>query len=629
MNFKEYEVTRIHSIEKLDEIENILLEYRDKFNKISFDTIYNPESFQRYRDELNKNLKIAVFAEISNGKSTFLNALIFKDEVLHSDIGEITFGLFKISYSKEIEYLKDGEKINKIDSLEGVISQIERDNELAKSNDKFFRADIKLNDERLSGIEIIDTPGFGSIREEKLVDILIEATRDADGVIFIFDISKGAKAEELKKQKKYIDVIKKDKLWIILNKLDAIKKRRRDSQEQFQKSILNVSFETLEKISNEEIRNKTSENLRSHKVYPLSAKEAVDAKIENNLELLQKSKFDEFDTDFFSELPKFRVQALSDTLIKIDEDFSNALKNIDIKLKSNIDLIKDKRKEIKYLQNVQKQNINALNTLEYEFSVLKPTLKESEKRLIYLYYHIRNSNESIEIIENIKDELIKNISTSLNNFELWDTIQFEGKARELIQSAIKDSENLIESNIENYIYIKIDDLFSSIKNYNRALERFNRESNFDLKEINVNEFGKNDVDRAKNSTLQGVTHKYISIVEDILNVVDKLFISINPFGKPISQKIKEKVMPEFEARTLKIVKENFYDSISIFNSKISSELWQSSENIKQAHLKIQNRAKYFEEDERDKLVVIDNINIDIENLKLEVENLKELKDKFS
>ena len=46
----------------------------------------------------NPNLVISVVAEVSSGKSTFLNALIFKDKVLHSAPGATTATIFKIVY---------------------------------------------------------------------------------------------------------------------------------------------------------------------------------------------------------------------------------------------------------------------------------------------------------------------------------------------------------------------------------------------------------------------------------------------------------------------------------------------------------------------------------------------------
>ncbi len=62
-------------------------------------------------------ISLSVVAEVSNGKSTFLNALIFRNQVLHSGLGAVTAQLFKIEYG-ETYTSTIGEKTTTYDSIE-------------------------------------------------------------------------------------------------------------------------------------------------------------------------------------------------------------------------------------------------------------------------------------------------------------------------------------------------------------------------------------------------------------------------------------------------------------------------------------------------------------------------------
>jgi peptidoglycan hydrolase CwlO-like protein len=95
----------INNIDKilhtLNSLNNKLMEINDTDNNLN---ILN-DKFQQLREKINKEkITISAMAIISNGKSTFLNALIFGQPVLQAQSGETTATLFEIKYGEKYKY---------------------------------------------------------------------------------------------------------------------------------------------------------------------------------------------------------------------------------------------------------------------------------------------------------------------------------------------------------------------------------------------------------------------------------------------------------------------------------------------------------------------------------------------
>lgn len=138
-------------------------------------------------------LKIGIIGKMKAGKSTLINALIFQDYVLPSDVQPLTAVLTQISYneedgtsvkvdfftekdikdleaSKEETIQKQLQKIYKIPNWQSLLGTTEKDvniEELAEytvADGKYSpitkQVNIKYHHESLQGICIVDTPGF-------------------------------------------------------------------------------------------------------------------------------------------------------------------------------------------------------------------------------------------------------------------------------------------------------------------------------------------------------------------------------------------------------------------------------------------------------------------------------------
>ncbi|WP_340690145.1 dynamin family protein [Hydrogenobacter thermophilus] len=107
--------------------------------KKTSDSVKLPINFNEYINRLEGVLKsllddkvrVSVIAEVSNGKSTFLNALIFRDKILEARIGETTARLYHISYGEKYA-IKYKDSVKEFDNLEDIKNFIKEKNTLSE-----------------------------------------------------------------------------------------------------------------------------------------------------------------------------------------------------------------------------------------------------------------------------------------------------------------------------------------------------------------------------------------------------------------------------------------------------------------------------------------------------------------
>ncbi|RLA69662.1 MAG: hypothetical protein DRG30_09960, partial [Epsilonproteobacteria bacterium] len=179
----------------------------------------------------NPNISLSVVAEVANGKSTFLNALIFKDQVLHSGAGAVTARLFKVDYGEKYTLTIDNRTTNyrNIESLKKSAEKLNEetrrkmDTEKKVSENDVKEVHITLPHQALKeGITIYDTPGFGSLDELLVIPLITEAVAKSDAVIMLLDIAQGFKKGEDKFVRDVLKSIPADKRFIVFNKIDGV-----------------------------------------------------------------------------------------------------------------------------------------------------------------------------------------------------------------------------------------------------------------------------------------------------------------------------------------------------------------------------------------------------------------------
>jgi len=349
----------------------------------------------------NKNFVDVVFAgTLSNGKSTVVNSLI-KQDLLPSSAGSTTSNLFVIKMgnkNKVVTY--SGEEIKEYPLTKEKLTELNSQN--------FDKIEIYLANFPYKNVAFVDTPGINDVYEER-ESLSLEYVPFADVVVFVLDISKGL----TKQEKEFFDnkIVRsyKDKIFILLNKLDTIDDEAK---------IPNV--------------------LQDYQVFKVSAKKYLAGIVSNNKELIRKSNFLEFKEvfeDYLNSLnalkiKRERISKLLDDLEKVaifqlDEtirNFSLSKEELDEKLNSLKQELTEKEKIIKEaFEKIDKQASEFKKFVNERILTLKKELNQanSKEEIIFIFekFNVDIKNKALEIFK-------KDVSDYQIEFDFIDEILF-------------------------------------------------------------------------------------------------------------------------------------------------------------------------------------------------------------
>ncbi|MGL5254269.1 MAG: ankyrin repeat domain-containing protein [Brevinema sp.] len=244
----------------------LLQQVRSAFHKIA-----------DYKDPI----KIAIAAETSAGKSTFLNALLFGKDILEATFGETTKAVFEIAYGDQ--YAVEDQIVSSPDAFAALVKEVSQKSSLEQQNTIKLYVPSPLLKE---GIVLFDTPGYSSVNEGVLLDKILECANDADIVIFLADISRGLKKSDMDIYRRVLYIPEHAKYcYLVLNKLDAIAE-----QEEFEDSVFDGDISEIRKIMKEDntihghiekiledMRKEVGTSFVKDNVIPLSAKKFLTA----------------------------------------------------------------------------------------------------------------------------------------------------------------------------------------------------------------------------------------------------------------------------------------------------------------------------------------------------------------
>jgi len=361
-----------------------------------------------------ETIKISLLSEISSGKSTFLNALVFNEPILESKIGETTAKLFHIKYGEE--YTIDGEVTENIQELKTKIASENSKNLKAITEDKeidSIQSIITLPDENLKqGIELYDTPGFAAIKEKRIITLLKNVISQSDVTILLLDISQGIKETEHLFIRNMFRNIQINKRFIVLNKYDTIVdeddlilKSQEEINQEIETLISGIE-DTLQKLQND-----TSQKIES---YYLSAKKALVAKVRDDAKKLEDSRFPIFEEAFWQ-----RVVEAKDELFEDNVELFNSLQN-------RVQKILEKQRI--YLQR-EKSSLDLKITTSSKNQHRIVELKKDIKPLIELNIHTSKRERELEVemhklVEDILYILKINLASKLSSIGYFQKLQF-------------------------------------------------------------------------------------------------------------------------------------------------------------------------------------------------------------
>ena len=447
-------------------------------------TLLNFDEFTGKLDGIVKSLiddkvRISVIAEVSNGKSTFLNALIFKDNILEARIGETTARLYRISYGEEyaVKYSNSEKKFNNLDEIKRFIKQLNDEAlekvEKSKNDEVVFNIPedelgvfIYIPLEHLkNGIEIIDTPGFGTLNEESMMKLINEAIYLSDAVITILDISQGIKKSESENFSKLLSMIKPDKRYVVFNKIDAY-----EGEEGNFESVSKDVIDNMNKILKTQ---GYDQRIDIKQLFYISSKialqgftkkvkgEKIDDKTKKYMELFEK-----FEREFWNDVINYKQKDfLSDKIssferIKdsINKEVNSIYKNLMYQLSS-----------IKAEKDAISREQLAINSMSYKLKQ-KANNCLNELRDIELDADVIISDTVNDILQ--KSRVIDYIE---KHYGFWSSIFKKDEIEEEINLRLKevDIKDIIKMNIDKYYAPIFEDVKNSIDDYNKEVDEFN------------------------------------------------------------------------------------------------------------------------------------------------------------
>jgi tRNA U34 5-carboxymethylaminomethyl modifying GTPase MnmE/TrmE len=320
---------------------------------------------EELREKIQNNVfNLVVLGQFKRGKTSLINALLGA-EILPTAVVPLT---------SIATILKYGESMNiKVYFNDGSVIEIEPDGLLQYVTEKGNPKNEKNVQEVIvtypspylrDGVRLIDTPGVGSIYQHN-TDIAYQYLPKSDAALFLLSVDQPVSKAELDFLKDVREY--SDKIFFLQNKADYV-----DSEDL--KESISFSKKVIEECMDYEV-----------KIFPLSAKLALDGKLNGKSELLGKSFLPEFEnilnTFLMEEKGKILLLSVSNSILRV---LSQALFELGLEMKSltipveelkvKIEMFEKKKKEVMR----EKQDFDILLDGEVDRLVKKGLLEDLE-----------------------------------------------------------------------------------------------------------------------------------------------------------------------------------------------------------------------------------------------------------
>jgi GTPase SAR1 family protein len=337
----------------------------------SIDSIMAIESIpgcpcEELKEKIQNNVfNLVVLGQFKRGKTSLINALLGA-EILPTAVVPLTSIATILKYGEELKinvYFNDNKVIEiKPESLSEYVT--EKGN---PGNEKNVLEVIITypSDYLKDGVRLIDTPGVGSIYQHN-TDVAYQYLPKSDAALFLLSVDQPvgqAELDFLKDVKEY-----SHRIFFLQNKADYVGSEDLNESITFSKRI-------IEECMNHEV-----------KIFPLSAKNALDGKVSEQEELLERSFLPEFEkilnTFLMEEKGKVLLLSVSNSLLRV---LSQALFELGLEMKSltipveelkaKIEMFEKKKKEVMR----EKQDFDILLDGEVDRLVKKGLVEDLEE----------------------------------------------------------------------------------------------------------------------------------------------------------------------------------------------------------------------------------------------------------
>ncbi|MEW6162280.1 MAG: dynamin family protein [Nitrospirota bacterium] len=368
---------------------------------------------EELKEKIQDNVfNLVVLGQFKRGKTTLINALLGA-EILPTAVVPLTSiaTILKFGDSLNIKvFFNDGRVIEiKPENLSEYVT--ERGN---PRNEKDVREVVITYPSTYlkDGVRLIDTPGVGSIYQHN-TDIAYQYLPKSDAALFLLSVDQPvgqAELDFLKDVKEY-----SNRIFFLQNKADYVDIEDLKESISFSKKIIGECMD------------------REVKIFPLSARFAIEGKLSGSKELLEKSYLPEFEsklnTFLMEEKGKVLLLSVSNSLLRV---LSQALFELGLEMKSltipveelkaKIGMFEKKKKEVMR----EKQDFDILLDGEVNRLVkrgLDEDLEEFKKETVSIlsaglesFYREKQSLPSKELNKALEEYVIDEIRNAYNNW---------------------------------------------------------------------------------------------------------------------------------------------------------------------------------------------------------------------
>lgn len=478
-------------------LNNILKTYKERKEKIINDikdiekTITDADLKNIFKDKINTlqedRFIISVFGHYSNGKSTFLNALMgFGDEILVEDELASTAAITKLKYPKDLSMLNKAEVIfsdgqAKLININEIKEYSARNNEFDVENN-IVEVILYLDSEILkNGVEIVDTPGFNSAYEIHS-EIAERYVNKSDASIFLFSYDQPGSLAEFQFLSKISD--KMDRIFLVINKID-----KEDPSECTVDDVIN---DIKKKI------NQTGVNVDSKIIYKISALMEKQGIKENSIDMRNASLFGKFTDVLINYLTseeniKDRINSpLKSILANIEhckadkktnlecytiesEKIDDAVEKKKAALEEMEKDLKDKKNHIKKMtkQSISKAKNNIESRIDNTINDIKDQLKEVNSEFALNYMDFDDLTSYYE--SNIKKCWTDSQTELKNNIDdlIDESIDYADEEKELREKVLKIIDNQLDFKMSDTDKPNID--YNELEKFDREIEKRKKE----------------------------------------------------------------------------------------------------------------------------------------------------------
>jgi|YelNatPaOPRAMG01_1025707.scaffolds.fasta_scaffold25925_1 GTP-binding protein EngB required for normal cell division len=497
-----------------------------------------------------QNLNLVVLGQFKRGKTTVINSMLGAN-VLPTAVIPLTSIITKLVYSEhQIVTVKFYDGKTKEVSLEEISDYVtERNN---PNNIKGVDyVEIGYPSEYLrQGIVLVDTPGIGSTFAHNTA-VAYNYLPNMDAGIFV--VSGDPPLSEV--EYNYLDSIKLyiEKIFFLFNKIDIMTEEECRESLEFTKNLIEKKL-----------------NVKEIKIFPVSARLALQAKLNNDKMLYIKSNFREFEDalDTFIKKDKYNtlIRSINNRAINLLKDLKmeieitiNAINSPIDELREKIRLLKEKigiiDKRIKEMQVLLEDEIKTLKTdLENDVEQFKSQASERLKAgLLNLSYDDKHKDAILQTFTNylkqgINDECSRwfkteeeKISQSLSQILMnyakavdEETNNIRTLAADLFNVRFNKTDELTYLDPYSRLWYKVDDIITwgidnipmvlpnlFFKNYivKQTKKRIDEEIDRNAGRARYDLFRR--IDNTKNKFIEELENRRSAVVEGIISAVTK------------------------------------------------------------------------------------------------------------